>query len=69
MAIKLAELLKESPFDYNWGEGVTIGPVAPSGLKFYLDKELNKIVYTYKNVEGILQDSDKQDLINFLQTH
>jgi hypothetical protein len=65
----LKDLLKESPFDYGWGEGVTIGPATPSGLKFYLDKELNKIAYTYKNVKGILQDSDKQDLINFLQTH
>jgi hypothetical protein len=69
MSIKLVDLLKEEPFDYEWGEGVTIGGDAPSDLRFYLDKERNKIVYSYKNVKGVLQASDKQDLINFLQTH
>ena len=51
------------------GVGVNIGSSNPSGLKFYYDKEAKQIRYSYKGVEGILQDNDKKDLIYFLEKY
>lgn len=64
---ELAGVINESTFDYEWGRGVSIGGDAPSDLRFYLDKKLNKIVYSYKGVQGILKDEDKKNLMDFLK--
>ena len=66
---QLAGVLNEEIFDYDWGVGVNIGSSNPSGLKFYYDKEAKQIRYSYKGVEGILQDNDKKDLIDFLEKY
>jgi len=66
---QLAGVLNEEIFDYDWGVGVNIGSSNPSGLKFYYDKEAKQIRYSYKGVEGILQDNDKKDLIYFLEKY
>ena len=63
------ETITESTFDYNWGVGVNIGGSNPSGLKFYYDKEAKQIRYSYKGVEGMLQDKEKKELMDFLKKY
>ena len=50
-------------FDYEWGGG------GSSDLKIFYDKKLKKLSYSYKNVEGLLSDSDKQSIIKLLQKY
>jgi hypothetical protein len=56
-------------FDYEWGEGVVVGGGGPSDLKIYYDKSIKKLSYSYKNVNGILSDSDKESLVKLFQKY